>query len=76
MRVRQVIAEDGKVVITDLPYKKGQPVEIICIFRSGIHNSWREVMFGKTCTRGLISVFSRVTLSVPYPALLASDFVH
>ncbi len=31
IRVQQVIAQDGKVVITDLPYKKGQTVEIILL---------------------------------------------
>ncbi|MEA3340141.1 MAG: hypothetical protein U9R15_09260 [Chloroflexota bacterium] len=33
MRVQQVIAEDGEVVITDLPYKKGQAVEIILLLQ-------------------------------------------
>jgi len=33
MRVQQVIAEDGKVVITGLPYKKGQAVEIIFLLQ-------------------------------------------
>ncbi|MCD6344787.1 MAG: hypothetical protein J7M17_04190 [Anaerolineae bacterium] len=31
IRVQQVIEEDGEVVITDLPYKKGQAVEIILL---------------------------------------------
>ena len=31
IRVQQVIADDGEVVITDLPYKKGQAVEIILL---------------------------------------------
>ncbi len=34
IRVRQVIAEDGKVVITGLPYKKGQAIEIILLFQT------------------------------------------
>ena len=29
IRVEQVITEDGKVVITGLPYEKGQVVEVI-----------------------------------------------
>ncbi len=33
IRVEQVVAEDGKVVITDLPYKKGQAVEIIVLLQ-------------------------------------------
>jgi len=33
IRVRQVIAEDGKVVITGLPYKKGQAIEVILLFQ-------------------------------------------
>jgi len=33
IRVQQVIAEDGEVVITDLPYKKGQAVEIILLLQ-------------------------------------------
>ena len=33
IRVHQVIAEDGEVVITDLPYKKGQAVEIILLLQ-------------------------------------------
>ena len=33
IRVQQVIAEDGEVVITDLPYKKGQTVEIILLLQ-------------------------------------------
>jgi hypothetical protein len=31
IRVQQVVAEDGKVLITGLPYKKGQFVEIILL---------------------------------------------
>jgi hypothetical protein len=31
IRVQQVVAEDGKVLITGLPYKKGQSVEIILL---------------------------------------------
>jgi len=33
IRVRQVVAEDGKVVITGLPYKKGQAIEVILLFQ-------------------------------------------
>ena len=33
IRVQQVIAEDGEVVITGLPYKKGQAVEIILLLQ-------------------------------------------
>ena len=33
IRFHQVIAEDGEVVITDLPYKKGQAVEIILLLQ-------------------------------------------
>lgn len=29
IRVQQVVAEDGRVVIKNLPYRKGQAVEII-----------------------------------------------
>lgn len=31
IRVQQVVLEDGKVLITGLPYKKGQLVEIILL---------------------------------------------
>ena len=31
IRVQQVIAEDGKVLITGLPYKKGQCMEIVLL---------------------------------------------
>jgi hypothetical protein len=31
VRVQKVMAEDGKIEITDLPYKKGQAVEIIVL---------------------------------------------
>ncbi len=31
IRVQQVMAKDGEVVVTDLPYKKGQFVEIILL---------------------------------------------
>ena len=31
IRVQQIVAEDGKVLITGLPYKKGQFVEIILL---------------------------------------------
>lgn len=33
MRVQQVVAEDGEVVIKGLPYKKGQAVEIILLLK-------------------------------------------
>jgi len=33
IRVQKFIAEDGKVVITGLPYKKGQAIEIILLFQ-------------------------------------------
>lgn len=29
VKVKQVVAKDGELLITGLPYKKGQPVEII-----------------------------------------------
>ncbi len=31
IRVQQVMTKDGEVVVTDLPYKKGQFVEIILL---------------------------------------------
>ncbi|OQY20502.1 MAG: hypothetical protein DRI77_03210 [Chloroflexi bacterium] len=31
IRVQQVIAEDGKVTITNLPYRKGQTVQVILL---------------------------------------------
>lgn len=31
IRVQQVVVEDGKVLITGLPYKKGQLIEIILL---------------------------------------------
>lgn len=31
IRVQQVIAEDGKITITDLPYNKGETVEVIVL---------------------------------------------
>lgn len=33
IRVQQVVTEDGEVVITGLPYKKGQAVEIILLLQ-------------------------------------------
>lgn len=31
IRVRQVVAKDGEILVTEVPYKKGQVVEIIVL---------------------------------------------
>ncbi len=33
IRVQQIVAEDGKVIVTGLPYKKGQAIEIILLLQ-------------------------------------------
>jgi hypothetical protein len=57
IRVQQVIAEDGEVVVTDLPYKKGQAVEIILLLRPTKEAPRSHLTVGQLRQSGLIGLW-------------------
>ncbi len=57
IRVQKVIAEDGEVVITGLPYKKGQTVEIILLPQPARPTPRFRLTVGKLRKSGLIGLW-------------------
>ena len=57
IRVQQVVAEDGEVVITDLPYKKGQAVEIILLLQPTKIAPRSRLTVGQLRESGLIGLW-------------------
>ncbi|HEY89185.1 MAG TPA: hypothetical protein G4N98_05560 [Thermoflexia bacterium] len=44
IRVQQIMAEDGAVMLTGLPYKKGQAIEIILLLQSSTSTTPRACL--------------------------------
>jgi hypothetical protein len=57
VRVQKVIAEDGKIEITDLPYKKGQAVEIIVLPQPAASTPGSRLTAGRLRASGLIGLW-------------------
>lgn len=57
VRVKQVLAEDGQVLLTDLPFKKGQSVEVIVLLQSAIPPSRPPLTAGRLRRSGLIGLW-------------------
>ncbi len=57
VRVKQVLAEDGQVLLTDLPFKKGQSVEIIVLLQPAIPPSRPHLTVGRLRQSGLIGLW-------------------
>jgi hypothetical protein len=54
---QQTIAKDGEVLITGLPYKKGQSVEIIVFPQPGVTAQRTRLTVGRLRRSGLIGIW-------------------
>jgi hypothetical protein len=57
VQVQQVIAQDGEVLITGLPYKKGQSVEIIVFLHPTTLPPRARLTVGRLRRSGLIGLW-------------------
>lgn len=57
IQIQQIISKDGEVLITGLPYKKGQPVEIIVFPQSWGTAPRARLTVGKLRRSGLIGIW-------------------
>jgi hypothetical protein len=57
VRVEQVVTEDGEVVITGLPYKRGQAVEIIVLPQSQRSRPYTHLTVRELRQSGLIGLW-------------------
>ena len=57
VQVQQVIARDGEVLITGLPYKRGQAVEIIVFLRPAPPLPRARLTVGRLRRSGLIGLW-------------------
>lgn len=57
VQVHQVIAKDGEIRITGLPYKKGQAVEVIVLFPSAASRPRARLTVGRLRKSGLIGLW-------------------
>jgi len=57
VQVKQVIAKDGEVLLTGLPFKKGQPVEIIVFAQPTTPRPGPRLTVGRLRQSGLIGLW-------------------
>ncbi len=57
VQVHQVIAKDGEIRITGLPYKKGQAVEVIVLLPPAASLPRARLTVGRLCKSGLIGLW-------------------
>jgi hypothetical protein len=57
VQVRQVLLQDGEILVTGLPYKKGQPVEIIVFPQSATLPPRARLTVGRLRRSGLIGMW-------------------
>ena len=57
VQVQQVIARDGEILITGLPYKRGQAVEIIVFLQPTIPLPCARLTVGRLRKSGLIGLW-------------------
>jgi hypothetical protein len=57
VQVQQVIARDGEILITGLPYKRGQAVEIIVFLQPTIPLPRARLTVGRLRRSGLIGLW-------------------
>lgn len=57
VQVRQVIAKDGEIRITGLPYKKGQAVEVIVFLPPAASSPRARLTVGQLRKSGLIGLW-------------------
>jgi hypothetical protein len=55
--MQQIMAKDGEVVITGLPFKKGQSVEIIVLPQSAVPSPGERLTVGRLRRSGLIGLW-------------------
>lgn len=57
VQVRQVMAKDGEILITGLPYKRGQAVEVIVFLPSTTPRPRARLTVGRLRKSGLIGLW-------------------
>lgn len=57
VQVKQVITKDGEVLLTGLPFKKGQAIEIIVFAQSATSPSRARLTVGRLRQSGLIGLW-------------------
>lgn len=57
IQVQQVIARDGEVVVTGLPYKKGQTVQVIVLGQPDVSHSRSRLTVGRLRQSSLIGMW-------------------
>lgn len=72
VQVRQVIEKDGEVWITGLPYKRGQPVEVIVLAHTPAPVDNRQLTVGRLRLSGLLGMWNDRT-DIPDSAAYARE---
>lgn len=57
VQVKQVIAKDGEVLLTGLPFKKGQSVEVIVLLQPSTPPPLTRLTVGRLRQSGLIGLW-------------------
>jgi hypothetical protein len=57
VQVRQVITKDGEVLLTGLPYKRGQAVEVFIFHRPVTTTSQQRITVGDLRRSGLLGLW-------------------
>lgn len=57
IQVKQILTKDGEVVLKDLPFKKGQSVEIIVLRESTASSARPRLTVGRLRQSGLIGLW-------------------
>lgn len=57
VQVKQVITKDGEVLLTGLPFKKGQSVEIIVFLQPTTPPPRARLTVGRLCQSGLLGLW-------------------
>lgn len=72
VQIRQVIEKDGEVWITGLPYKRGQPVEVIVLAHTPAPVDNRQLTVGRLRLSGLLGMWNDRT-DIPDSAVYARE---
>ena len=57
IRIHKIVEKDGEILMTGLPYKKGQDVEIILISESSTQSKKRPLTASQILHSGLIGLW-------------------
>ena len=57
IRIHKIVEKDGEILVTGLPYKKGQNVEIILISESATRSKKRPLTASQILHSGLVGLW-------------------